>query len=115
MPTSRNRTKWPIGGGAISLQPGWFPGHSLALIYLNMGFGNEPQNMSHSMLPVFQIQGPSNVNYPGTICLPQVPLPPGVTPKIGDNATIQVIEAAQHGASLYNVRDPVRLINRMRG
>ncbi|KAF2733769.1 hypothetical protein EJ04DRAFT_438393 [Polyplosphaeria fusca] len=105
MPTSRNRTNWPIGGGAISIQPGWFPGHSLALFYINMGFGNEPLNMSHAMVPVFQITGPSNVQYDGTFCLPQVPLPANYTPQVGDNATIQVIEAAQHGAALYNCVD----------
>ncbi|KAF2469372.1 uncharacterized protein BDR25DRAFT_48772 [Lindgomyces ingoldianus] len=105
MPTSSNRTKWPISGGAISVQPGWFPGHALAQIYINMGFGNEPLNMSHSMLPVFQITGPTNNEYPGTFCLPQVPLPANYTPKIGDNATIQVIELAQHGAALYNCAD----------
>lgn len=32
-----NRTKWPLGGGALSFQPGWFPGHSKALIYVNIG------------------------------------------------------------------------------
>lgn len=103
MPTSQNRTKWPLKGGAISIQPGWFPGHALALFYINMGFGNEPLNYSHSMLPVFQITGPSNVQYNGSFCLPQVPLPANYTPKVGDNATIQVIETAQHGAALYNV------------
>lgn len=105
MPTSRNRTKWPLRGGAIAIQPGWFPGHSLALFYINMGFGNEPMNMSHAMLPVFQITGPSNEQYPGTFCLPQVPLPANYTPQVGDNATIQVIETAQHGAALYNCAD----------
>jgi hypothetical protein len=35
-----------------------------------------------------------------------VPLPANYTPQVGDNATIQVIEVAQHGASLYNVRCP---------
>lgn len=104
MPTSRNRTNWPLKGGAVSIQPGWFPGHASALFYFNMGFGNEPLNFSHSMLPVFQITGPSNQQYDGTFCLPQVPLPPGYTPQVGDNATIQVIELAQHGAALYNVR-----------
>ena len=103
MPMSQNRTKWPIGGGAVSVQPGWFPGHSLALFYINMGYGNEPLNYSHIMLPVFQITGPSNSQYPGSFCLPQVPLPANYTPKIGDNATIQIIETAQHGAALYNV------------
>ncbi|KAF2714478.1 hypothetical protein K504DRAFT_368318 [Pleomassaria siparia CBS 279.74] len=105
MPTSQNRTKWPVGGGAVSLQPGWFPGHSLAMFYINMGLGNEPLNYSHTMVPVFQITGPSNVQYNGSFCLPQVPLPAGYTPQVGDNATIQVIEAAQHGAALYNCAD----------
>jgi len=103
MPTSTNRTKWPLKGGAVSVQPGWFPGHSMAQIYINMGYGTEPLNYSHTMLPVFSIQGPSNQQYNGTFCLPQVPLPTGFEPKVGDNATIQVIELAQHGAALYNV------------
>lgn len=103
MPTSQNRTKWPITGGAVGIQPGWFAGHSQAQIYINMGFGNEPRNMSHPMLPVFEIIGPTNSVYQGEICLPQVPLPANITVKVGDNATIQVIELAQHGAALYNV------------
>jgi hypothetical protein len=100
---STNRTKWPLKGGAISIQPGWFPGHAFAQFYFNMGYGNEPLNYSHSMLPVFSIVGPSNVQYNGTFCLPQVPLPANYTPSVGDNATIQIIETAQHGAALYNV------------
>lgn len=103
MPTSKNRTKWPISGGAVSLQPGWFPGHSSAHFYINMGYDNEPLNYSHVAVPLFSITGPSNSEYNGTFCLPQVPLPANYTPKVGDNATIQVIEVAQHGASLYNV------------
>lgn len=59
--------------------------------------------MSHPMVPVFQLTGPSNFNYSGTFCLPQVPLPQGYTPNVGDNATIQVIETAVHGAALYGV------------
>jgi hypothetical protein len=106
MPMSTNRTKWPLKGGAVSIQPGWFPGHSLAMFYINMGYGNEPLNYSHTMLPVFQIVGPSNQQYGGQFCLPQVPLPANYTPQVGDNATIQVIELAQHGAALYNVRLP---------
>lgn len=103
MPMSQNRTKWPIRGGAVSIQPGWFPGHSLANFYINMGYGNEPLNYSHSMVPVFSIMGPTNQQYDGTFCLPQVPLPANYTPSVGDNATIQIIELAQHGAALYNV------------
>lgn len=104
MPTTTNRTKWPVTGGAVSFQPGWFSGHQNAFIYINLGIGTAPLNMSLVMNPVFQINGPSNNAYPGSFCLPQVPLPPNITVNVGDNATIQVIEAAAHGAALYSVR-----------
>ena len=57
------------------------------------------------MVPVFQIQGPTNAAYPTLgVCLPQVPLPANYgTPNVGDNATIQLVMAAQHGAALYSV------------
>ncbi|KKK16900.1 hypothetical protein P175DRAFT_0426223 [Aspergillus ochraceoroseus IBT 24754] len=105
MPTSTNRTKWPVKGGAVSFQPGWFQGHSRALIYVNLGLGTTPPNMSHPMVPPFEIVGPDNNPYPGTVCIPQVGLPADITVNVGDNATIQVIEAAQHGAALYNCVD----------
>jgi hypothetical protein len=108
MPTTTNRTLWPITGGAIALQPGWFQGHATAFFYMNLGFGtdgpdNGPPNMSFPMVPVFQIVGPSKNPYPGTFCLPQVPLPANTTVNIGDNATIQVVETAIHGAALFSV------------
>lgn len=110
MPTTTNRTKWPILGGAIAVQPGWFQGHATAFFYMNLGFGtdgpdNGPQNMSFPMVPVFQIVGPSKNPYPGTFCLPQVPLPANTTVNPGDNATIQVVETAIHGAALYSCVD----------
>ncbi|KAL4896084.1 hypothetical protein BDV59DRAFT_171987 [Aspergillus ambiguus] len=105
MPTSTNRTKWPVGGGAVSFQPGWFQGHSTAFIYINLGLGSVPPNMSHPMISPFQISGPTNNPYPGTICLPQVPLPANISVKPGDHATIQVVETAKHGAALYNCVD----------
>ena len=94
MPTSTNRTKWPVHGGAVAIQPGWFQGHATAFFYINMGFGT---------VPPFEIVGPTKNPYPGTFCLPQVPLPANTTVNIGDNATIQIIETAVHGAALYNV------------
>lgn len=103
MPTTQNRTLWPISGGAVAFQPGWFPGHKSAFVYINLGTGTVPLNMSFPMLPVFQITGPSNDAYPGTFCLPQVPLPPNLNLTVGMNATIQIIETAQHGAALYSV------------
>jgi hypothetical protein len=100
---SQNRTKWPVTGGALSFQPGWFNGHQTAFIYINIGLGTSPLNYSHPMVPVFQLTGPSNLMYPGTFCLPQIPLPANITYNIGDNATIQVIETAVHGAALFSV------------
>ncbi|KAH8821915.1 hypothetical protein F5884DRAFT_106041 [Xylogone sp. PMI_703] len=110
MHTTTNRTKWPLLGGAIALQPGWFQGHATAFFYINLGFGTDgpdggPPNMSFPMTPVFQIIGPSKFPYPGTFCLPRVPLPANTTVNVGDNATIQVVETAIHGAALYSCVD----------
>ncbi|PGG98394.1 hypothetical protein AJ80_09544 [Polytolypa hystricis UAMH7299] len=105
MPTSTNRTKWPVTGGAVSFQPGWFTGHETAFIYINLGLGTVPENMSLPMISSFQLVGPSKDPYPGTFCLPQVPLPGGIEVKVGDNATIQIVETAVHGAALYNCVD----------
>lgn len=108
MGTTTNRTYWPTVGGALSFQPGWFQGHITADIYVNLGLGNDgpdngPKNMSFPMVPPFQILGPVKGPYAGTVCLPQVPLPKGITVKAGDNATIQLVELAAHGASLFSV------------
>lgn len=105
MPMTTNRSLWPVTGGAVGLQPGWFSGHSSAFFYINLGEGENPLNYSLPMVPVFQIKGPSNSLYNGSICLTQVPLPKDFNAVIGNNATIQVIETAQHGAALYNVRN----------
>jgi len=109
-PPTTNRTKWPITGGAVAFQPGWFQGHATAFIYVNLGFGTDgpgggPKNLSFPMVPVFQLVGPSKNPYPGTVCLPQVPLPANITVQAGDNATIQVVETAIHGAALYSCVD----------
>jgi hypothetical protein len=117
MPTSENRTYWSTKGGAIAFQPGWFQGHATAFIYVNLGFGNQgpdfnpdlkgPPNMSNPMVPPFQILGPTKQPYPGTVCLPQVPLPANASVKAGDLATIQLVELAVHGAALYSVCPPL--------
>ncbi|KAI4740793.1 hypothetical protein E4T50_08775 [Aureobasidium sp. EXF-12298] len=110
MPTSTNRSLWPVSGGAVAIQPGWFQGHKTAMIYVNIGINAPgevaPPNMSHPVVPPFQITGPTNTEYPNSsFCLPQVPLVPNLTFNIGDNITIQVIELAQHGAAIYNCAD----------
>ncbi|EGR49923.1 uncharacterized protein TRIREDRAFT_21982 [Trichoderma reesei QM6a] len=110
MGTSRNRTYWPTTGGAVSFQPGWFRGHLQAQLQINLGYGTDgpdggPPNMSNIMVKPFMLLGPTNNPYPGTVCLPQVPLPAGANVSAGDRATIQVVEQAQHGASLYSCVD----------
>jgi hypothetical protein len=105
MPMTTNRTLWPVGGGGVAVQPGWFQGHPTAFFYINLGIGTVPANYSLNMVPVFQIVGPSKYAYPGGFCLPQVPLPQGYLPNVGDNATIQVVEAALHGAALFSCVD----------
>lgn len=107
MPQSTNRSLWPVSGGALSFQPGWFPGHSKALIYVNIGIQAPgdlaPPNMSHPVVPPFQIVGPDNTYYSGSVCLPQIGMPANLSLQIGQNITLQIIETAQHGAALYNV------------
>jgi hypothetical protein len=103
-PLSTNRTKWPVTGGAVAFQPGWFSGHAATRLYINLGEGTNPPNMSLPMVPEVGMLGPTNDQYPDLeVCFPQVPLPAHYNAKIGDNATIQVIMLAQHGASLYSV------------
>ncbi|KAL7787000.1 hypothetical protein V8C37DRAFT_287040 [Trichoderma ceciliae] len=108
--TTRNRTYWPTTGGAVSFQPGWFRGHLQAQLQVNLGYGTDgpdggPPNMSNIMVKPFMLLGPTNNPFPGTVCLPQVPLPAGANVSAGDRATIQVVELAQHGASLYSCVD----------
>lgn len=74
-------------------------------MYINLGDGTVPDNYSLPMQTVFGIVGPQNTLYNGSICIPQVPLPTNYTAVVGANATIQVIEIAQHGAALYNVSE----------
>lgn len=108
MNTTENRTYWSTEGGAVGFQPGWFRGHETALVYVNLGIGTDgpgdgPMNMSNPMLGPVQLLGPSNGPYPGSVCFPQVPLPKNMTVQPGDLATIQVVELAVHGASLFSV------------
>ncbi|CAJ2506879.1 Uu.00g080650.m01.CDS01 [Anthostomella pinea] len=106
MPLTSNRTTWPVTGGAVAFQPGWFRGHSHAQLFVNMGFGAVPMNYSVPLVAGFAISGPQGDDpYPGTVCLPQVPVPAGYDVRVGDLATIQVVEIATHGAAMYSCVD----------
>ncbi|EFQ36576.1 hypothetical protein CGRA01v4_08456 [Colletotrichum graminicola] len=104
---TQNRTYWPIDGGAIAVQPGWNSGHKTALMYINLGLGEEPKSYTTVMVPRFLLTGPTNKQYEGTFCLPKVPIPEGVTLNEGDMASIQVVQAAQHGATLFSCVDVI--------
>jgi hypothetical protein len=105
---TQNRTYFPTSGGAIAFQPGWFVGHAKGFIHVNLGYGTEgpdggPLHMSVPLVPRFAFIGPSNNPWPGTLCLPDVPLPADAPVKVGDNATLQIAMTAQHGAALFSV------------
>ncbi|KAL2109758.1 hypothetical protein VUR80DRAFT_2053 [Thermomyces stellatus] len=107
---SQNRTYWPTTGGAIAFQPGWFSGHATAFLYVNIGLDSDgpdggPLNFSNNLQAAWQLLGPSNGPYPGTLCLPEVKVPSNLGVKAGDNATIQIVELATHGASLFACSD----------
>jgi hypothetical protein len=103
-----NRTYWPTTGGPLAFQPGWFQGHAKALLWVNIGLDNGgpdkgPMNYSTPLVREWQMLGPSNGPFPGTLCFENVPVPSNLGIKAGDNATIQVVEIAAHGASLFGV------------
>lgn len=101
-----NRTYWPIDGGAVAFQPGWFQGHETGLIYINLGLGEQPENYSLP-LSFFHIQGPTDRPYPATVCQPLVRIPDAIRQSIksGDQASIQLVEASKHGAAQYTCAD----------
>ncbi|KEZ44366.1 Uncharacterized protein SAPIO_CDS3347 [Scedosporium apiospermum] len=107
---SRNRTYWPTTGGTVAFQPGWFSGHATALLYINIGIDTDgpdggPLNYTTPLVKPWQLLGPSNGPYPGTLCIEDIAVPEALGVKPGDNATIQIVELANHGASLFACSD----------
>ena len=54
-------------------------------------------------MPPIALTGVNNSVYPGTVCIPQVGLPAGMTFSVGDNVTIQVVQVAATGEAVYSV------------
>ncbi|TLD15569.1 uncharacterized protein PgNI_00600 [Pyricularia grisea] len=101
-----NRSFYPLTGGAFAAQPGWFRGHSESLWYINLCVGEEPRNCSQPITSVFRIRGPAGDNpFPGTFCIPHLPLPEGLGLKAGDKASIQAVQTHIHGAPAYSCAD----------
>lgn len=106
-----NRTNYPLdGSGAFAFQPGWSPGHGLNALYFNLCLGpgegsdaREVANCSLTILGPLELRGPTDQQYEGTVCIPRLGLPAGVTPKRGDLASLQIVQVVKHGAALYSV------------
>ncbi|KAH7324101.1 hypothetical protein BKA65DRAFT_80288 [Rhexocercosporidium sp. MPI-PUGE-AT-0058] len=91
-----NRTLWPLDGGSVVLDLH----HKWSYVFINLGMG--------ANYPTFNISlTPSLVNETGngTFCLPKVPLPAGITPSDGQQASIMVATGGANGVSLYNCAD----------
>jgi len=123
IPPTTNRTNWPLdGSGTVAFQPGWFAGHALNFVYVNLCFPSadfadegangipEAANCSVQILGPLEARGPSNNPYPGTLCLPSIGLPEGVTPRNGDLASIQIVQVQAHGGALYSVYVPYPVV-----
>ncbi|TLD33085.1 hypothetical protein PspLS_01128 [Pyricularia sp. CBS 133598] len=106
LPPTTNRSFYPLTGGAFAVQPGWFRGHSESLWYINLCLEAEPLNCSLPITSVFRVRGPAGDNpFPGTFCLPHLPLPAGLGLKAGDKASIQAVQTHVHGAPAYSCAD----------
>jgi hypothetical protein len=58
LPPSTNRTTWPITGGAIAIQSGWYTNHVTAFFYVNLGLGKDgPGGDQETSHPTYLIQG----------------------------------------------------------
>ncbi|KAF3926285.1 hypothetical protein ABW20_dc0108817 [Dactylellina cionopaga] len=91
-----NRTDWPLTGGSVILELH----HPQDYIFVNLGLNTEVASFNISLTPNF-LNNTGN----GTLCLPHLPIPAGITVIEGQNATIQVVTVGKTGNSLYNCAD----------
>jgi hypothetical protein len=93
--SSTNRTIWPLTGGSLNLDLH----HPWTHVFVNLGLGTDYPTFNISLT-----QQPLNEKGNGTLCLPHLLLPTGVSSVDGQNASIQVVALGQTGSALYNVR-----------
>jgi hypothetical protein len=102
--SATNRTLWPLTGGSLNLDLH----HPWTYVFVNLGLGTE--------YPTFNISltaQPLNETGNGTLCLPQVKIPAGVTVLEGQNASIQVVTVGASGSGLYVVSAPLLITIRV--
>lgn len=93
--SSTNRTIWPLTGGSLNLDLH----HPWTYVFVNLGLGTDYPTFNISLT-----QQALNETGNGTLCLPHLLLPTGVSPVDEQNASIQVVTLGQTGSALYNVR-----------
>jgi hypothetical protein len=91
---STNRTIWPLTGGSLNLDLH----HPWTYFFVNLGLGTDYPTFNISLTPQ-----PLNETGNGTLCLPHILLPAGMSVLDGQNASIQVVTFGQTGSALYNV------------
>jgi hypothetical protein len=65
---------------------------------VNLGLGPNVTNFNYTLTPSFW-----NETGNGTLCVPTIPLPAGLTVSDGTEASIQVVTLGDSGNALYNV------------
>ncbi|KAM7207237.1 hypothetical protein V8F20_002503 [Naviculisporaceae sp. PSN 640] len=93
-----NRTEWPLTGGSLKLELH----HAWTYVFVNLGLGENVTVFNYTLTPQL-----FNTTGNGTFCLPELPLPANLTPKDGDQASLQVITTDYKGTALYNCADIV--------
>ncbi|KAF4624495.1 hypothetical protein G7Y89_g13676 [Cudoniella acicularis] len=91
-----NRTLWPLTGGSLNLDLH----HPWTYIFANLGLGTDYPTFNITLTNPFL-----NSTGNGTLCLPEIKLPAGVSVSDGQNASLQVVTIGASGSALYNCAD----------
>ncbi|KAB5578871.1 hypothetical protein GE09DRAFT_562859 [Coniochaeta sp. 2T2.1] len=94
--SSGNRTDWPLTGGSLKLELH----HAWTYIFVNLGLGPNVTNFNYTLTEPFW-----NSTGNGTLCVPALKLPAGLTVVDGTEASIQVVTTGEKGNALYNCAD----------
>jgi len=100
-----NRTEWPLTGGSVVLDLH----HPWTYVFINLGLGANVSNFNYTLTPQFW-----NATGNGTLCVPGLKLPSGLTVQDGTQASIQVVTVGDSGSGLYNVSLPPTTVGRPR-
>ncbi len=92
-----NRTDWSISGGSLKLDLH----HPWTYIFVNVGLGENVTNFNFTLTQGAMWNETGN----GTLCMPSLALPSGLTPSDGQHATLQVVTLGASGQALYNCAD----------